>query len=315
MAFNIIGVGEVLWDLLQTGSQLGGAPANFAYHAHALGAQAYVITRVGSDDHGREIVRRFRDMGVKPDAIQIDERSPTGTATVTLSGAGLAHFTIQENVAWDFLAPNGDAVALAAQADAICFGSLAQRSDVSRNTIQKLVKAVPSKALRVFDINLRQQFYSQEVVERSLQLANVLKLNDDELPTVAEMFGLHGSTENQIRQLAQAFDLHLVALTRGSNGSLLYETQSNAAQAAQANDGRWSDCGSRAVRVVDTVGAGDSFTAALVLGLLCKMDLDEINEIANDVARHVCSHAGATPTLPVEFANRFVVDRRKSGTG
>jgi fructokinase len=311
MAFNIVGVGEVLWDLLQTGPQLGGAPANFAYHAHALGAQAYVITRVGSDDHGREIMRRFRDMGVKPDAIQIDERAPTGTARVTLSGAGLAHFTIQENVAWDFLAPNSDAVVLAAQADAICFGSLAQRSEVSRNSIQKLVGAVPSKALRVFDINLRQQFYSQEVVERSLQLANVLKLNDDELPTVARMFGLHGSTENQIRQLARAFDLHLVALTRGPNGSLLYQTQSNA---AQANDGRWSNCISRPVRVVDTVGAGDSFTAALVLGVLCKIDLDEINEIANDVARYVCSNAGATPALPVEFQRRFRSDRIGSRT-
>jgi fructokinase len=311
MSFNIVGVGEVLWDLLQTGPQLGGAPANFAYHAHALGAQAYVITRVGSDDHGREIMRRFRDMGVKPDAIQIDERAPTGTARVTLSGAGLAHFTIQENVAWDFLAPNSDAVALAAQADAICFGSLAQRSEVSRSSIQKLVGAAPSHALRVFDINLRQQFYSREVIERSLQLANVLKLNDDELPTVARMFDLHGSTENQIRQLARAFDLHLVALTRGSNGSLLYQTQSNA---AQANDGRWSNCRSRAVRVVDTVGAGDSFTAALVLGVLCKIDLDEINEIANDVARYVCSHAGATPALPVEFQRRFRSDRIGSRT-
>jgi len=314
MAFNIVGVGEVLWDLLQTGPQLGGAPANFAYHAHALGAQAYVITRVGSDDHGREVMRRFRDMGVKPDGIQIDERAPTGTARVTLSGAGLAHFTIQENVAWDFLALNSDAVALAAQADAICFGSLAQRSEVSRNSIQKLVGAAPSEALRVFDINLRQQFYSHEIVERSLQFANVLKLNDDELPTVARMFGLHGSTENQIRQLARAFDLHLIALTRGSNGSLLYQTQSNAAQAAKADEGRWSNCRSRAVRVVDTVGAGDAFTAALVLGLLCKIDLDEINEIANDVARYVCTQAGATPTLPVEFERRFRSNRIGSHT-
>jgi fructokinase len=312
MSFNIVGVGEVLWDLLQSGPQLGGAPANFAYHAHALGAQAYVITRVGSDDHGREIIRRFRDMGVQPDAIQIDERAPTGIATVSLSGAGLAHFTIQENVAWDFLAVNSEALALAAQADAICFGSLAQRSEVSRNTIQKLVGTGPSKALRVFDINLRQRFYSREVIERSLQLANVLKLNDDELPTLAKMFDLHGSTDDQIRQLARAFDLYLVALTRGANGSLLYQTQNIA---KQANEGRWSNCPSRPVRVVDTVGAGDSFTAALVLGLLCKMDLDEINEIANDVARYVCSQAGATPALPAEFASRFVVDQRKRGTG
>jgi fructokinase len=307
MSFNIVGVGEVLWDLLQTGPQLGGAPANFAYHAHALGAQAYVITRVGSDEHGREIIRRFRDMGVQTEAIQIDEQAPTGTATVTVSGAGLAHFTIQENVAWDFLAVNSDALALAAQADAICFGSLAQRSKTSRNAIQGLVAASPQDAMRVFDINLRQRFYSREVIERSLKLANVLKFNDDELPTIAEIFNLHGTTENQIRQLALAFDLHLVALTRGANGSLLYQTHGS----AQANDGRWSNSASRPVRVVDTVGAGDSFTAALVLGLLCKMDLDRINEIANEVARYVCSQAGATPALPVEFGRRF----RSDGVG
>jgi fructokinase len=312
MSFNILGVGEVLWDLLQTGPQLGGAPANFAYHAHALGAQAYVITRVGSDDHGREIIRRFRDMGVQPDAIQIDERAPTGTATVTLSGAGLAHFTIQEDVAWDFLAVTREALTLAAHADAICFGSLAQRSQASRNTIHKLVEAVPANALRVFDINLRQQFYSREVIERSLQLANVLKLNDDELPALAGMFGLQGSTENQILQLARSFDLQVIALTRGPNGSLLFQMHGNS---AQANEGRWSNCPSRPVRVVDTVGAGDSFTAALVMGLLSKMNLDKINEVANEVARYVCSQAGATPALPVEFASRFVVDQRKRGTG
>src|SRR3982074_2096458 len=172
MNSNVIGVGEVLWDLLLTGPQLGGAPTNFAYHAHALGSQAQVITRVGKDDSGREIIRRFHEMGLPETTIQIDETVPTGTAKVALSGAGLAHFTIQENVAWDFLAPNSDALALAAEAHAICFGSLAQRSAVSRNSIQKLVGAAPAKALRVFDINLRQQFYSQEVIERSLQLAN-----------------------------------------------------------------------------------------------------------------------------------------------
>jgi fructokinase len=312
MSFNIVGVGEVLWDLLQTGPQLGGAPANFAYHAHALGAQAYVITRVGSDDLGREILRRFRGMGVHTDAIQTDGRAPTGTATVTLSGAGLADFTIQENVAWDFLGVTNEALALAAHANAICFGSLAQRNQVSRNTIHKLVEAAPAKALRVFDINLRQEFYSREIIERSLQLANVLKLNEDELPELARMFDLQGSTENQIRQLARSFDLQVIALTRGPNGSLLFQKDGNS---AQGNESRWSNCPSRPVRVVDTVGAGDSFTAALVLGLLCKMNLDEINEVANEVARYVCSQAGATPALPSEFASRFVVDQRKRGTG
>ena len=301
MNSNVIGVGEVLWDLLLTGPQLGGAPANFAYHAHALGAQAQVITRVGNDDYGREIIRRFHEMGLPETGVQVDETAPTGTAKVTLSGDGLAHFTIQENVAWDLMAATDEAVAVARRADAICFGSLAQRCEPSRNTIQHLVAATPPDALRVFDINLRQQFYSRDLIEESLQLANVLKLNDDELPTLAAMFHLTGSAEDQIGQLAQIFRLRLVALTRGPNGSLLYQKDND------NNEVRWSDCPSRPVKVVDTVGAGDSFTAAMVLGLLRKMDLDEINTVANEVARYVCSQPGATPTMPVEFAQRFSI--------
>ena len=301
MNSNVIGVGEVLWDLLLTGSQLGGAPANFAYHAHALGAQARVITRVGKDEYGLEVIRRFHQMGLPETTVQIDETVPTGTAKVALSGDGLAHFTIQENVAWDYIAVTDDAVAVARRGDAICFGSLAQRCEPSRNTIQHLVAATPPDALRVFDINLRQQFYSRDVIEQSLQMASVLKLNDDELPTLAAMFSMTGSTENQIEQLAQTFSLRLVALTRGPNGSLLYQKEN------ANNEARWSDCPSRPVKVVDTVGAGDSFTAGLVLGLLRKMDLDEINSIANEVARYVCSQPGATPALPVEFARRFSI--------
>jgi fructokinase len=301
MNSNVIGVGEVLWDLLLTGPQLGGAPANFAYHAHALGAQAQVITRVGKDDHGREIIRRFHEMGLPETGVQVDESAPTGTAKVALSGDGLAHFTIQENVAWDHIAVTPAALAAASEAHAICFGSLAQRCEASRNTIQRLVAATPPDALRVFDINMRQQFYSRPVIEQSLQRANVLKLNDDELPRLADMFRLTGSTEDQIGQLAQTFSFGLVALTRGANGSLLYQKDND------KNEARWSNCPSRPVKVVDTVGAGDSFTAAMVLGLLRKMDLDEINTIANEVARYVCSQPGATPALPTEFARRFSI--------
>jgi len=301
MNSNVIGVGEVLWDLLLTGPQLGGAPANFAYHAHALGAQAQVITRVGKDGYGREIIRRFHEMSLPETGVQVDETAPTGTAKVELSGDGLAHFTIQENVAWDHIAVTTEALVAASEAHAICFGSLAQRSEPSRNTIQQLVAAAPADALRVFDINLRQQFYSRDVIEQSLQRANVLKLNDDELPTLAAMFNLTGAAEDHIERLAQMFGLRLVALTRGANGSLLYQKDSD------NNDARWSDCSSRPVKVVDTVGAGDSFTAAMVLGLLRKMDLDEINNIANEVARYVCSQPGATPALPIEFAQRFSI--------
>jgi fructokinase len=304
MDFNVVGIGEVLWDLLLTGPQLGGAPANFAYHANALGAHSYVITRVGDDDHGREIIRRFREMGIRSGAIQVDERAPTGTATVALSGNGLAHFTVHENVAWDFIAATHEAVALVAKAHAICFGSLAQRSDSSRQAIQQLLAAAPIDSLRVFDINLRQKFYSRAVIEHSLRIANVLKLNDDELPIIAEMLGLRGTIEPQMKQLAETFHLRLIALTRGAQGSVLY-------QSGTGSDGeeRWSNCPSRPVDVADTVGAGDSFTAAMVMGLLRKMDLDEVNLLANDVARYVCSHTGATPALPLEFAKRFEFDR------
>ncbi|MFY9644568.1 MAG: carbohydrate kinase [Terriglobales bacterium] len=296
MGLKIVGIGEVLWDLLLTGPQLGGAPANFAYHAHALGAQVQVITRVGDDEYGREVSRRFRNMGLPDATVQLDKTAPTGTAKVVLSGDGLAHFTVQENVAWDSIAATKEALAAASAADAVCFGTVAQRCQTSRETIQRLVAATPPRALRVADINLRKPFYSRAVIEESLRLANVLKLNDDELAILAGMFGVGGSAENQIEYLAQAFDLHVVALTRGPQGSLLFERKRK----------RWSDCSSHPVQVIDTVGAGDSFTAALVLGLLQKMDLDEISEIANEVARYVCSERGATPSLPIELARRFM---------
>jgi fructokinase len=299
MAFKVVGVGEILWDLLQTGPKLGGAPANFAYHAHALGAETHLITRIGNDHRGREIIRRFEEMSLLATTVQVDDSAPTGIAKVELSGDGLAHFTIQKNVAWDHIAATPEALAVASTADAICFGSLAQRSETSRHAIQQLVAATPANALRVFDINLRQQFYSRDVIEDSLKLANILKLNDDELPTLAAMFNVVGSTEHKIEQLTQMFSLQIIALTRGAKGSLLFE-------AAASGRGRWSDHPSRSVQVVDTVGAGDSFTAALVLGLLRKMDLDEINAIANEVARYVCSQPGATPSMPSELAGKFV---------
>ncbi len=295
MNFNIVGVGEVLWDLLPTGRLLGGAPANFAYHAHALGAQVHFITRVGNDDDGREIIRRFQAMGLSDATVQIDDTAQTGVTKVELSGDGLAHFTVLENVAWDYIAATSEALAAASTADAFCFGTLAQRCERSRQTVQQLIAATPSTALRVLDINFRQQSFAPGVIENSLQAANVLKLNDDELPRLAAMSGLKGSDRDNIECLAETFDLQLVALTRGPQGSLLFDRKGK----------RWSDCASRPVKVADTVGAGDSFTAALVLGLLHKMDLDEINSIANEVARYVCSQPGAMPTLPPEFAGKF----------
>jgi len=293
MKFKTLGIGEVLWDLLPAGPQLGGAPANFAYHTHALGARARVITRVGDDAFGEAIRRRFEEQGIVDGTVQVDAKAPTGTVTVALSQNGIPNYVIHEGVAWDGIEVTPMALSAVREADAVCFGSLAQRSELSRATIQKLVAAAAPEALRVFDINLRQKYFSGEIIDQSLRLANVLKLNDSELPILAKIFGLTGSVRQQISHLAIRFNLRLVALTRGPAGSLLFQ------------DGLWSDYPSVPIDVVDTVGAGDAFTAALVLGLLHKMDLDEINELADEIARHVCSSNGATPPLPENFSGRF----------
>ena len=293
MNFKIAGIGEVLWDLLPAGPQLGGAPANFAYHAHALGARARVVTRIGNDNHGREIMRRFQEIGIADGTVQVDDAAPTGTVTVALSDQGIPNYVIHEDVAWDHLAVTPQALQAIREADAICFGSLAQRGGTSRTAIQRLVSAAPAAALRVFDINLRQNYFSREVIEQSLRLANVLKLNDGELPILSGMFQLSGSTQHQIERLAQQFGLQLVALTRGAAGSLLFKA------------GQWSDNPSVPIKIVDTVGAGDSFTAALVMGLLLNMELDRINALADEVARYVCTCVGATPPLPQAIRNRF----------
>ncbi len=294
MSFRVIGIGEVLWDLFLDGPQLGGAPANFAYHAQALGARSQVLTRIGVDRFGRDILERFKAMDLPMGTVQLDEEVPTGTVTVTLNGNGVPHFIIHENVAWDRLEITETALDAVSQANAVCFGTLAQRRSVSRITIQKLVGASPASALRVFDINLRQQFYSREVIEQSLVLANVVKLNDAELPILAEMFQLGSNPQHQMEKLARDFDLRLVALTRGPNGSLLYRP------------GRWSKQAPPPVQVVDTVGAGDSFTAALVMGLLADMDLDAVHAAAAEVAGYVCSQPGATPALPPQFSKKFI---------
>lgn len=284
--FFCVGLGEVLWDILPAGRQLGGAPANFAYHAHALGAEARVISRVGNDALGREILERLRAIGLSTDGIGVDESAPTGTVTVEVQADGQPRFTIHENVAWDRITADETSLAFAARADAICFGSLAQRSEASRRSIRAILAATKPETLRVFDINLRQHFYSRDIVESSLVSANALKLNSDELPVLADVFGLRGDAKSQIADLARRFELRAVALTRGASGSLLLV------------DGTWSDHPGIRVKVVDAVGAGDAFTARWALGLLAGEPLDAINCRANEIAAFVCTQPGATPTYP-----------------
>jgi fructokinase len=272
---------------------LGGAPANFAYHARALGARAAVISRIGSDALGEDILRRFEVLGLPQALLQRDDTAPTGTVTVHLDSQGVPQFTIQEDVAWDRLTVTDAALAAVAESDAVCFGSLAQRCEPARQAIRQLVGAVRPGGFRVFDINLRQHFHSPEIIERSLDLANVLKLNDTELPVLAGLFGLGGPVRAQLEQLAVRFALEVVALTCGARGSRLL-----------GPDG-WSEHPGLPVEVRDTVGAGDAFTAAMVLGLLKGWPLDRLNEHANAVACHVCSCAGATPPLPEALTSAF----------
>ena len=289
MHFNIVGLGEVLWDLLPDGPQLGGAPANFAYHAQALGANTSVITRVGNDQRGREIRQRFQERHLSVAGVQQDEAAPTGTVSVTLASGGVPAYVIHENVAWDFITASPAALNCVRAAQVVCFGSLAQRHVVSRQSIHRLLSSASATAWRVLDVNLRQNFFNREVIEHSLKLANVLKLNDHELPVVAGMFSVGGDVRHQIQSLASRFGLQVVAFTCGAEGSLLYR------------DGQWSQGAAAVANIRDTVGAGDAFTAALCMGLLRGLGLEEINSAANRIAAYVCGCAGAMPELPEEL--------------
>jgi fructokinase len=286
MPYRILAVGEVLWDLLPSGKQLGGAPANFTFHCRSLGGDARLVTRIGGDALGREVLDRLRSLGLPTDTVQVDPTAPTGTVDVTLAADGQPLYTIRTGVAWDRIGADALATACASTADAVCFGSLAQRDEPSRGSIRSLVQAARPGALRMFDVNLRPPFVDPGVIEDSLGLADALKLNDLELPALATLFGLPAEPRAMMTALARRFDLSLVALTRGSAGSLLLA------------DGAWSDHPGVRVEVSDTIGAGDAFTAALVVGRLAGLPLDAINRHANAVAAFVCTQPGGTPELP-----------------
>ena len=286
-AYTLVGLGEILWDMLPDGKQLGGAPANFAYHAQALGARGVVVSCIGDDELGKEILTIVDDLGLEREYIAVDKQHPTGTVTVKLDENGKPDFTIHENVAWDFIPCDEALLDLAAEADAVCYGSLCQRSGVSRDTVRQFLQATKPDCIRVFDINIRQSYYSKDIVHLMLELSNVLKLNDDELPIVARLLDIEGSESEILAELTEHYGLRLVALTKGENGSRLY-----------SRDGDSSLTGTPDVRVADSVGAGDAFTAATVMGLLKGNGLDHINEHAGCIAAYVCSQSGATPGLP-----------------
>ena len=286
--FSIIGLGEVLWDLFPDGARFGGAPANVACAAASLlGATGAVtlVSALGDDRRGREAIGFLRQRRVDVSALQITGAA-TGTVTVQLDDSGQALFNISDNVAWDRIVWSEKWRDLAANADAICFGSLAQRGDISRQTIQKFIIAAPASSLKVFDMNLRAPFYAPDTLIQSLELANVLKLNDQELCVIANILALSGETIDILKSLQDDYQISSIALTQGAAGAMLLR-HSEAVRVPSVP-----------TTVVDTVGAGDAFTAALMIGLLNEQPLKEIAHFATGVSSYVCSQRGATPSLP-----------------
>jgi len=301
----VVGLGELLWDMLPDGKQLGGAPSNFAYISSLFGNHATVISRIGNDDLGREAAARLASLGVDSSHIQVDQQHSTGTVNVTIDNNGLAEFLIVREVAWDYLEWNADVRQVGAQADVVCFGSLAQRQEPSRSTIHHFLRATRESCLRIFDVNLRQNYYDATILKTGFALATVAKVNDEELPVVLQACGLptSGDEAADAELLMQHFGMELICVTRGQKGSLLMK-----------KDGSYSEHPGFRVKVADTVGAGDAFTAALAHHYRQGPSLDSINAAANRVGSWVASHKGATPAAtPEDIARLLGVQETSAG--
>jgi len=289
----VLGLGELLWDVLPEGPRLGGAPANFSVMAARLGNHAVLLSRIGRDKLGRSALDTLQPLPVDTSFVETDPAHETGRVTVSFE-AGQPQYTIHQPAAWDFMELTDEWLRLAERADALCFGSLAQRSPESRQTIQTLAAQTSSKCIRVFDVNLRVPFYSSEVIQESLELATVMKMNDEEVPLVLRLLGLpegDGTPTDQLRQGAQRLlsefpALNMVAITCGGKGSLLVTRE------------EWHRHPGLSVKVADTIGAGDAFTAAMTHYLLRGAGLATLNEAGNRWGGWVASQSGAMPPLP-----------------
>lgn len=276
----VVGIGELLWDVLPTGKKAGGAPINFVYHATQLGAEGYAISAVGKDELGEEIVQELDNNHIAHCIESVDY--PTGTVEVTLE-KGIPTYNIIENVAWDHIPVSSKAIEIVKEAKAICFGTLAQRNMDSQKALTELLSYAPEDALRFFDINIRQNYYSKELILDLLGKANILKINDEELEMLRPMMGLEGDYEVCCKALLEKYGLKYVILTAGSKFSAIYSTDEN------------SVIGTPKVAVADTVGAGDSFSGAFVYSILAGKSLKEAHRKAVNTAAFVCSKEGAWP--------------------
>lgn len=283
--FKIVGIGEILWDLYPYSKMLGGAPANFAYHISALGHNGIVVSRVGDDDLGKEIINFLLRNNFESRYIQVDKTKPTGTVKVKIDKNNQPNYIIKEKVAWDFLDWSENFYELLKKADAICFGTISQRNKVTRKTILNFLKEASNNIVKVFDINLRQNFYNKQVIEESLNLATILKLNDFELKIIRDLLNINASysEEESCNFLINKYKLNLVCLTKGEEGSML------------VNEHSFCSCPVYPYKVVNRVGAGDAFTAAVIVNYLKKYSLKTISERANRLASWVISKKEAMP--------------------
>lgn len=284
--FRVAGLGEVLWDAFPDGEKFGGAPANFACHCRSLGTESAVISCIGKDARGNAAADFLANHGVNISGLAVDDSHETGVVLVTLDDNGKPQYEIKQNTAWDNIPFTEAGAELCRKADAVCFGSLGQRSSLSRNSIYRYLSETPGECLRVFDVNLRQAYYTEDVILKSLALCSGIKLNDEELPVIAGMLGLSGTEEDILRALVDTCRLRIAMLTRGEKGSIMMTPDAVSVYEAEP------------VEVVNTVGAGDAFTAAAISGLLKGAPLDTVNRHANAVAGFVCTRHGAVPELP-----------------
>ncbi len=286
----VVGLGEVLWDVLPEGKKLGGAPANFAYHAgQFLGMDNTIaVSALGDDQLADETIEALKEHDLNDLLPRVPY--PTGTVQVTLSGDGIPAYDIKENVAWDNIPFDDDIAKIARNCRAVCFGSLAQRNAVSRATIQKFLDATPADCLKIFDINLRQQFYTQEIIEESFRRCNILKINDEELVVISRMFGYEGlDMRNTCLKMVTDYRLQMLVLTCGTNGSYVFTPTLTSFQDTPK------------VEVADTVGAGDSFTGSFCAAVLNGKSIEEAHRIAVKVSAYVCTQNGAMPPYSPEL--------------
>lgn len=292
MSNIVVGLGEILWDVFPQRKVLGGAPANFAYHVSQFGYNGYAVSAIGNDLLGKEILD---SLGSKKLNYLIETTDfPTGTVEVMLNKAGVPQYEIYENVAWDNIPFTARTENLAKTTQTVSFGSLAQRNKVSRDTIKKFIQAMPEDSLKIFDINLRQHFYTKEIIHDSLQLSNVLKINDEEVLMVAELYNMKDDNEQDICvKLLKDYNLNVVILTKGEEGSYVFTTKETSYQPTPK------------IHVADTVGAGDSFTAAFVASYLHGDRITDAHKLAVEVSAYVCTQHGAMPILPDAYLELF----------